>query len=130
MAERERLLFLTGKLAHDALQRELAGLKDRAFDYEVLQLGLSVAALMTSAMIRRRLGDTRGADRIIVPGLCSGDLDTLGAELGVPVQKGPKDLKDLPEFFGGRATPPDLSRYRVRIFAEIVEAPELTVEAI
>ena len=130
MAECERLLFLTGKLAHDALQRELAGLKDRAFDYEVVQLGLSVAALMTSAMIRRRLGDTRGADRIIVPGLCSGDLDTLGAELGVPVQKGPKDLKDLPEFFGGRATPPDLGRYRVRIFAEIVEAPQLTVEAI
>lgn len=130
MADRERILFLTGKLAYESLCRELEHLGDRTFDYEVQPLGLSVAALMTADMIRRRLQDARGADRILVPGLCSGDLAPLAEHFGVPVQKGPKDLKDLPEFFGGRGAPPDLSRYRVNIFAEIVDAPQLDVAGI
>jgi dihydropteroate synthase-like protein len=130
MAARERILFLTGKLAHDALCRELEQLKDRDFDYRVHPLGLSVAALMTAEMIGRRLADTGDADRIIVPGLCRGDLAPLVERYGIPVDKGPIDLKDLPEYFGGQSTPPDLSDYRVRIFAEIVEAPELEVAGI
>lgn len=130
MAETEHILFLTGRLACDSLHRELEQLSQRHFSYHVHELGLKVAALMTAAMIRRRLDDTHGADRIIVPGLCSGDLATLSEHFGIPVERGPKDLKDLPEFFGMRGKPPDLSRYRVRIFAEIVEAPDMSIEQI
>lgn len=126
----ERLLFLTGHLAYAGLCRELEGLKKRQFSYQVHNLGVKVAALMTADMIRRRLTDTQGADRIIVPGLCSGRIDELSEHFGIPVEKGPIDLKDLPEYFGTQGRQIDLSDYRVKIFAEIVDAPQLSVEQI
>ncbi len=48
----------------------------------------------------------------------------------MPVQRGPEELKDLPRFFDRAAQPIDLSQHEVAIFAEIVDAPQLTVEAI
>jgi dihydropteroate synthase-like protein len=54
----------------------------------------------------------------------------LSAHYGVPVQRGPEELKDLPRFFDRAAQPVDLSEHEVAIFAEIVDAPKLTVEAI
>jgi dihydropteroate synthase len=128
----ERILFLTGRLALDGLQRELDGLPDRSFDYVLRNLGLQVAALMTAEMIGRRLPveDLTGIDRVLVPGLCGGDLTPLAARYGVPVERGPKDLKDLPEFFGGARREVDLSRHSVLIFAEIVDAPNVDVDTV
>lgn len=126
----EKLLFLTGRLAQPSLERVLAGMPERPFDYQVHDLGLKVAALMTADMIARRLPDVMGAARVIVPGCCAGALEALQERLGVPVERGPKDLKDLPEFFGGKRRKVDLSRYDIRIFAEIVEAPQLDIAAI
>ena len=124
------ILFLTGKLAENSLHRVLAGMQPTAFDYRVAQLGISVAALMTPEFIARRLPDAHGADRILVPGLCRGDLAPLAEKYGVPVERGPEDLKDLPQHFGHGGKPPDISRHDVRIFAEIVEAPQLSVAGI
>lgn len=126
----ERILFLTGRLAKASLERELEALDQRKFDYEVRDLGLKVAALMTAQMIDRRLQDVTGFDRILVPGLCGGDLEAVSATAGVPLERGPKDLKDLPEFFGGRGREVDLSRHSVLVFAEIVDAPDLPIEAV
>src|SRR5882672_9477981 len=85
---------------------------------------------MTADMIRRRLTGAMGADRIIVPGRCRGDLEAVSRALGVPFQRGPDDLKDLPRFFGREGRPLDLSKHDVRIFAEIVDAPNMSVQAI
>jgi dihydropteroate synthase len=126
----ERILFLTGKLAEKPLHRVLAAMRPAEFDYRVEQIGISVAALMTAKLIERRVGDARGADKIMVPGRCRGDLDTLGKRYGVPVVRGPDDLKDLPEYFGRGGVAPDLSKTDVRIFAEITDAPLLDVEGI
>jgi dihydropteroate synthase-like protein len=125
----ENILFLTGKLAEKSLHKVLAEMPAE-FEYQVAQLGITVAALMTPEFIARRLPEARGADRIVVPGLCRGDLKQLEEKYGVPVQRGPDDLKDLPQYFGHGGKAPDLSRYDVNIFAEIVEAPQLTVEGI
>ncbi|MFQ5660291.1 MAG: DUF6513 domain-containing protein [Gammaproteobacteria bacterium] len=122
----ERILFLTGKLAEQRLHRVLQAMHDVDFTYEVRNIGVSVAALMTAGMIQRRLGNIN-ADRVIVPGLCRGDLEALSAQLGVTVIRGPEDLKGLPGFFGRDCQPPDLSRYDVSIFAEIVEAAQLDI---
>jgi len=122
-------LFLTGRLAQTSLQRTLAAIDALDVDYEVRDLGLQVAGLMTASMIERRLGDVE-ASRIIVPGLCSGDLDALSERLGIPVQKGPVDLKDLPEFFGENARQRALDEYAIEIFAEIVDAPDLSIDQI
>ncbi len=122
----EHLLFLTGKLAEKQLNSILNKMQP-SFTYTVHQLGLKVAALMTADMIGRRLTETFGADRIIVPGRCRGDLDALSVQLGVPVVRGPEELKDLPQYFGKAAQKPDLSHYQVKIFAEIVDAPNVSV---
>jgi hypothetical protein len=125
----EHILFLTGKLAEKQLRRTLEEMEPE-FGYTVHQLGLTVAALMTADMIRRRLKDTFGADRVLVPGRCRGDLDALSRDLGLPFERGPEELHDLPEFFGKQKKKPDLSRYDVKIFAEIVEAPQLDIDGI
>ena len=136
----EHIVFLTGRLARPALERVITSLEPPAFSWEVREIGLQVAALMTADMVRRRVtapvttpqpqGEPRAADRIIVPGRCRGDVEALAAHFGVPVQRGPEELKDLPRFFQREARPIDLSEYEVAIFAEIVDAPQLDVDAI
>jgi dihydropteroate synthase-like protein len=126
----EHIVFLTGRLAQPQLERVLGGIADAPFTWEVREIGLQVAALMTADMIGRRVQPPVAADRIIVPGRCRGDLDALSARYGIPVQRGPEELKDLPRFFDRAAHPVDLSEYRTRIFAEIVDAPRLAVDAI
>jgi dihydropteroate synthase-like protein len=126
----ERRLFLTGKLAEKNLQRVLESMQPMAFETVIQQLGINVAGLMTADMIRRRLDMPDGIDRVIVPGRCRGDLDALSQHYGILVERGPEELKDLPQFFGQSETPPDLSRYDIKIFAEIVDAPDLDVETV
>ena len=125
----EHILFLTGKLAEKQLCNILEKMQPK-INYTVHQLGLKVAALMTADMIGRRLTDTFGADRILVPGRCSGDLEALSKQLGLPIERGPDELKDLPLFFGHATQKLDLSHYSVKIFAEIVDAPNLTVDEV
>lgn len=126
----ENILFLTGKLAEKSLHKVLEDMQPTEFSYRIAQLGVSVAALLTPQLIMRRLPDAGDADRIIVPGLCKGDLELLVEKYGVPVVRGPDDLKDLPQFFGRGGREVDLSRFDVKIFAEIVEAPQLTVDGV
>lgn len=126
----EHILFLTGKLARASLLKVLEQIPPGQFTYSVHDLGVNVAALMTTAVIERRLTDTFGVDRIVLPGRFRGDLDALAARFGVPFERGPDDLKDLPAFFGGEGRERDLSRYDIRIFGEIVDAPNLAPEAV
>ena len=125
-----RHLFLTGRLAEAALHRVLGALPEPGFTWEIRQIGVQVAALMTAELIRRRVAAPVAADKMIVPGRCRGDLDALSAHFGIPVIRGPDELKDIPAWLGGKARAADLSRYAVRIFAEIVEAPQLDVAGI
>jgi len=127
----QRILFLTGHLAEKRLTHVLSGMGEAGFAWEVRDIGVQVAALMTADLIRRRLPPAElAAERVIVPGHCQGDLAALGAALGVPVERGPEDLHDLPEFFGRAAAAVDLAPHAVRIFAEIVDAPKLSLDAI
>lgn len=128
----KKILFLTGKLAEASLHRVLASMAPLPFEHRVHQIGVSVAALMTDKMIARRLKaeDVADCDQIIVPGRCRGDLEELSRQFGVAVIRGSEEVKDLPMFFGREQKAPDLSRYDVTIFAEIVDAPDRSVESI
>lgn len=126
-SQSEHILFLTGKLAEKQLRQLLKSMQPE-FSYTVHQLGLKVAGLMTTDMIKRRLKETFNADRLVLPGRCRGDIESLSTEMGLPVERGPEELKDLPLFFGKAAHKIDLSHYKVKIFAEIVDAPHLTVD--
>jgi dihydropteroate synthase-like protein len=118
----ERVLFLTGHLAYGRLQRVLSALGDMPFEWKIHDIGVKVAALMTEEIIRRRLPRPVQAHRIIVPGRCHADLGKLSADLGVRVERGPDEITDLPRYLGAKGRPPDLARYDIRIFAEIVDA--------
>jgi dihydropteroate synthase-like protein len=127
----QRILFLTGHLAAGRLRKVLAEMTEVDFAWETRDIGVQVAALMTTELIRRRLPRAAvEADRIVVPGHCAGDLAALSDELGVPIERGPEDLHDLPAHFGQQRLGVDLTRHDVRIFAEIVEAPHLALEDI
>ena len=124
-------LFLTGHLAEQRLRKVLGRLGDLDFAWTVHDIGVQVAALMTAELIRRRLPkDALGADRVVVPGYCQGDLAALSDDFRVPFERGPTDLHDIPAYLGREGDKLDLSRHAVRIFAEIVDAPKLPVAGI
>lgn len=126
----EHLLFVTGKLAQKSLERVLTSLAPAPFSYEVRVPGIAVAALLTGELLMRRLGDVGAFDRVILPGRCRGDLALLSRHFGRPFERGPEELKDLPQYFGARAAPRVLDRTDVTLFAEIVDAPRLGVDEI
>ena len=126
----ERLLFLTGHLARSRLERVLKDLGETAFSYEIIDIGVKVAALMTEEIISRRLKPPLKADRVVLPGRYRGDLARLSERYGVEFVRGPDEVADLPAFLGRAGKPVDLSRHDMRIFAEIVDAPSLSLVAL
>jgi dihydropteroate synthase-like protein len=122
------LLFVTGKLAEPALRRTLADLAPKAgFTPDVAVLPITVAALMTADWVARHLQVPPGTERVVLPGLCLGDVAAVTDAGGVPAELGPKDLRDLPEHFGhGSLPPPDYGKHDIEILAEINHAPNLS----
>jgi dihydropteroate synthase-like protein len=123
-----RLLFVTGKLAEPALRRTVADLAAKGgFTQEVAVLPISVAALMTADWVARHLRVPPGMDKVMLPGFCLGDIAEVSTATGVPTERGPKDLRDLPEHFGhGAAHPPNYGGHDIEILAEINDAPRLS----
>ena len=132
MNDRPRILFVTGKLAEPALRRLLAELAPKAgFEPEVAVLPISVAALLTTDWVARHLTVPENTERVLLPGLCQGDVAPLNALTTAPVERGPNDLRDLPEFFGGTSNPlANFGTYDIEIIAEINHAPQLPAESI
>jgi len=126
----EKLLFLTGHLAEPRLAAVVSGLGLPEGSWRIANIGIKVAALMTEAIVKNRLKGPIEASRVIVPGRSRMDLQSLSTHFGVPFERGPDELIDLPRFFGRGGRPPDLSKYTMRIFAEIVEAPQLALDAL
>ena len=125
----ESILFLTGHLARPRLEAVLEGM-NAEFGWKVLDIGVKVAALMTEDIIVRRLPQPVEADKIMLPGRCRADLDRLASRFGVPFLRGPDELKDIPVYFGRARKAADLAKYDIQIFAEVVDASALSVDAI
>jgi dihydropteroate synthase len=129
---RERIHFVTGKLAEHSLRHVLEALGPRVgFEATLQVLNITVAALMTTPWIARRLAVPAGTTRVILPGACSGPLDVFRAVTDVPVERGPEDLRRLDEFFGQQSR--DLENYGahdIEIIAEINHAPRLSMNTL
>ena len=124
-----RVLFVTGKLAEPALRLVLQQL-DAQFEPHVAVMKITVAALMTTPWIARFLEVPPETDLVLIPGLCEGDTAILQERFGIRVEKGPKDLREIPRYFGQAAVAPDYGAYSIEILAEINNAPKLTAEEI
>lgn len=124
-----RVLFVTGKLAEPALRSTLASMK-APFAAEVAMLPITVAALMTTEWIAKHLEIPDGTDLVLIPGLCEGATESISDRFTVRVEKGPKDLREIPEYFGQAAAREDYGAWDIEIIAEINNAPRLSCEEI
>jgi len=129
MMDARRVQFVTGRLAEPALRRLLAEMAPD-FAYDVSVLGITVAALMTTPWIGRHLDVPPGTDLVLIPGLCEGDPQVIADKLGVTVKKGPKDLREIPRYFGRAAAMHEYGAWDIEIVAEINNAPRLSPEAL
>jgi dihydropteroate synthase len=120
-------LFVTGRLAEPALRGVVSDLE---IDHQIAVMNISVAALMTTRWIAKRLKTSEGVDNIVIPGLCEGDVDILQQATGLPVRKGPADVRALPEWYGREAVRAELGPRDVRVFAEINDVQSLTREQV
>ena len=101
---------------------------------------ISVAALMTTAWIARHFTLPAGhhrhvpippdCDLILLPGFCEGELDEIERACGLPAERGPKDLMDIPAYFSVERRREDYGTYSVQIIAEIQNALDLSEDAL
>ena len=124
-----RVLFVTGLLAEPALRNTLAGMA-APFACEVAALRITVAALMTTTWIARHLTVSEGVDLVLIPGLCEGDPGVIQDKVGVPVAKGPADLREIPRYFGRATAARDYGAWDIEILAEINNAPRMTRDSV
>ncbi len=129
--EHHKIHFVTGRLAADALAETVAALAPEVgFDYSINVLPITVAALMTPGWISRHIDVPPDATTVLIPGYCDGDLDELAAQVQRPVTCGPRDLRELPAYFGRERKQDDYGDYDIQIIAEINHAPRLTLNEI
>jgi len=125
-----RILFVTGRLAEFALRDVLKELEPAAgFESEIAVLPISVAALMPTDWIARKLEVPNEVDQVLLPGLCRGDLrPVIEASGGRPVERGPEDLRNLPSYFGQEPDDDREGGYQIEILAEINHAAQWPLE--
>lgn len=120
-----RVLFVTGKLAEPSLRRVLSE-QELPFTWDVAVMRITVAALMTTPWIAKQVIQVPdGTDLVMIPGLCEGDAAILSEHLGLPVEKGPKDLREIPQYFGRAARAANYGAWQIEILAEINNAPRM-----
>ena len=120
--------FVTGRLAEAALREVVAKIAAaRPLRYSIGVMPITVAALMTPRWLVRHLAVPKEATVVVVPGYLDEHRQELEQALGVAVICGPRDLRQLPEFFGGKNQSEEVMReHDIRIIAEINHAPRLS----
>lgn len=126
-------MVVTGRLAErlvrqvtDEISRQSPG------SLRVVVVPISVAALCHVDWLLRKLPeawptDTGSVTRVILPGWCQGELSLLSERFGIPFERGPIDVRDLPAYLGvGAQTAVGLDTYDIEILAEINHAPRMS----
>ena len=98
MADSRTRGFVTGKLAAPALRRLLARLEPELdFKPVLIELNIDVAALLTTDWVARKLELSEEIGSLVLPGYCRGELEVIEKATGVKAERGPRDLRNLPE---------------------------------
>lgn len=120
--------FITGRLAESALRQTVQrAATNLGFEYTIDVLPITVAALMSPEWIARKISRPIERDRVIIPGYVRGDTAAIEAAAGRPVERGPRDLIDLPAYLGGANDRTGYGEYSIEIIAEINHAQQLTL---
>src|SRR4051795_10113027 len=127
----DRIHFVTGRLAEHSLRKTVELLaQEIGFAYSIDVLPITVAALMAPEWIAKRIKVPAGTTLVLLPGYCSGDLSPILDIAHASVERGPRDLRELPRFFGRAPTPTDYGTYDIEIIAEINHCPQLSISEI
>lgn len=127
----ESIHFVTGRLAEAALRNILEQIAENSgFEFTIDVLPITVAALMTPEWIAKRISVPPSTDRMVLPGYCDGDLGPINKITNVPIEIGPKDLRQLPQFFGQSGVKDSFGDWDIDIIAEINHAPRLSARQI
>ncbi|MEO8271388.1 MAG: DUF6513 domain-containing protein [Aureliella sp.] len=120
--------FVTGRLAEQAVRDIVAReAKEFQFEYSISVLPITVAALITPKWLLRHLQIPDEADRVVLPGHLQDGLEIVRQSLGERIECGPRDIRDLPTFFGGkRLRDAGYGEHSIEIIAEINHAGRLT----
>ena len=125
---RKRVTLITGKLAEPALRKVMSGFASTV-EYDLIVMPVQVAALMTTRYIARKL-PSDVSNKVVIPGGCKGKISEISKKTGHTVSRGPEDISGLPEYFGNKKKKVVYSKPRLKIIAEIVDVPFLTVQQI
>lgn len=121
------LHVVTGKLAESSVRvivEQVA--RQQQFDYTIQVLPITVAALMTPKWLLRHVVLPESATELLVPGYLADHHEELEQALPIPVTIGPRDIRDLPVYFGQqRQRDADYGDYDIEILAEINHADRL-----
>jgi dihydropteroate synthase-like protein len=126
----EHIHFVTGRLAEHAVRKIVDEVSQTiGFTYSIQILPITVAALMTAKWVLRHIQIPQDCTRVIVPGYLQDGVQELSATLGRTIECGPRDIRDLPEFFGKKRDNTEaMDSFRIQIIAEINHAPRLDIE--
>jgi dihydropteroate synthase-like protein len=128
----QRVILITGKLAEPALRRLVAepAIRD-AFEPVVVVLPITVIALATTRWIADHLPANMAGERLVVPGLCTGELEPVTNRTAIPAERGPAELSDLPMYFGLEGGQRSLGQeHDIEILAEINGVERLSITEI
>lgn len=125
--ENTHIHFVTGRLAETALREVVQRLAaEKGWQYSIGVMPITVAALMTPRWLLRHLRVPPQATLVVLPGYLQDHQAELEQAVQKPLRCGPRDLRQLPEFFGGQSLDPDVMQHHdIEIIAEINHAPRL-----
>jgi hypothetical protein len=122
-------LLVTGRLAEPALGSVVCDL-DLDLDRQIAVLNLSVAALMTTRWIARRLKVPSGVDNIVIPGLCEGDVDPCSRPPAGRCARARPTSARRPSGTAGRPSGAELEQRDARVLAVINDVQSLSREQV
>ncbi|RMF41549.1 MAG: dihydropteroate synthase [Planctomycetota bacterium] len=90
-------------------------------------LPITVAALMTPKWLQRHLRVKPDSTMVLVPGWLDQSVDQIQSFVRVPVLAGPREIRDLPQFFGQKFQPKEgYGAYTIEILAELNHANRMS----
>ncbi len=124
------IYFVTGKLAEPAVRSIVASTAEQfGFEYSIGVLPITVAALMTPKWLLRHIQVPSHATQVVLPGHLQHELESIKQILGANVACGPRDILDLPMFFGEKSNlKKNYGAHSIEIIAEINHANRLSLE--